>query len=170
MAMLPRSIRAFECVRPIEIFRVIGRRPTDIWVDSAGARAPAGPGRQRLTELVYWRTETTLDQQIQERIGGFYVVTSEGACHPLSLSTPHPIDPANPFQHAQIVRTGDEACLDALIAEGALVQVHGYRVIHHPSRPSDRVVAADHPLVVDERPAELDDTPVRPAWRARSAR
>jgi hypothetical protein len=170
MAMLPRPIRAFECVRPIEIFRVVGRRPTDIWVDGAGAISTPGPDKQSLTELVYWRTATTLEQQLQERLGGLFVVTPEGACHPVSLSPPHPIDRQNPFLHAQTVRSGDEVLLESLIQSGDLVQVHGYRVMHHPSRPSDRLVAADHPLVVEERPQELDDTPVRPVWRARSAR
>jgi hypothetical protein len=167
MAMLPRAIRAFECFRPIDIYRGIGRRPSGVWVDMSGNIATAGPGRQQLKEPVYWHTTLQPGDQLQERVGGLFMVTPAGACHPVTLCPPHALTPDSAFTSAQIARNEDAARIDALLADGSIIPASGYRVMHYPSRTGERAVAADHPLVVEERPAEFDDSPVMPARRAR---
>ncbi len=168
MVTLPRAIRAFEVVAPVDIYRVVGRRPADVWVDASGNITAPSPASQQLTELVYWHTAVMPGEQIQERLGGLFLVTPEGACHPIALFQPQPINPKTAFLHAQTVRTDNEAVLDALLAANRFTQVRGFRVTHYPSRPSARLVAADHPLIIEERPTDLDEAPVPPTRRTNS--
>jgi len=169
MAAMPKPIRAFDLAAPVDIYRVIGRRPTTIWVDAAGRIAQHGASGQALREFVYWRTVAApADQvQVQERVGGLFLVTREGACHPIALAPPHPIDPEAPFLHAQTARAEDGVVIDSLLAAGRIILATGYKVMQNPSRPGDRLLPADHPLVVEDRPPELDETPAPPFGRAR---
>jgi hypothetical protein len=167
--MQPRPARAFEAPAPIELFRIIGRRPSDVWVDNSGALADPGPSSQRLRELVCWRTRSGPGDQIQERIGGFFLVTASDSCHPILLSPPQAMSPDTAFIHAQLAQARDVARVADLLAEGKLVEVPGRRPKTPPSRPSDTLLPEDHPLVVDERPAALDETPAFPR-RAGSGR
>src|SRR5690606_2789685 len=51
-----RPMRAFQGARPVEIYRVAGRRPSSVWVDADGNIAAPGPRTQPLKERVFWRT------------------------------------------------------------------------------------------------------------------
>ena len=169
MAAMPKPLRAFDLAAAVDIYRVIGRRPTTIWVDASGRITQGGANRQPLREFVYWRTVAApADQvQVQERLGGFFIVTREGACHPIALAPPHPIDPEAPFLHAQTARAEDGAAIESLLAAGLIVPGSASKVTQNPSRPGDRLVPADHPLIIDDRPAELDETPAPPFGRAK---
>ena len=170
MAALPRPIRTFDLAGPVDIYRVIGRRPTGILVDASGRIAQCGADRQSLSEFVYWHTvaEPADQVQIQERLGGFFLVTREGACHPVSLSLPRPTDPAAPFLHAQTSRTEDGRAIESLLAGGRILPGSAYKVTQNPSRPGDGFVPADHPLIVEDRPADLDEAPAPRFGRANS--
>ncbi|MCC7275223.1 MAG: hypothetical protein IT561_21325 [Alphaproteobacteria bacterium] len=152
----PRATRAFDTARPIEIFRVAGRRPANVWVDDNGTPTASGNTAQRMKELVYWRTRTRPGEQIQERLGGLYVVTTAGDCHPVALSEPQEATPETAFLGAQSIRERDAARVAELIASGDLVEGTGLRLRGPPSRPGDRLLPAGHPLIVDERPADID--------------
>ncbi|MGE0718562.1 MAG: hypothetical protein AB7P02_24150 [Alphaproteobacteria bacterium] len=152
----PRPTRAFAINRPIEIFRVAGRRPSNVWVDEAGNTMTSGTAAQRLKELVYWRTRTAPGDQIQERLGGLFVTTPSGECHPVALTEPLPATPETAFLGAQSIRERDAARLTELIASGDLVEATGLRLRGPPSRPGDRLVPPEHPLIVDERPQDID--------------
>lgn len=169
MTVMPKPLRAFDLAAPVDIYRVIGRRPTEIWVDAAGHLAPDGADRQRLREFVYWHTTAAPadEVQVQERLGGLFLVTRKGACHPVALSPPRPMDPAAPFLHAQTARAEDGVVIEALLAAGRLVPGSAYKVTQGASRPGDRLVPADHPLIVEDRPAELDEAPAPPFGRGR---
>ncbi|MBX6322524.1 MAG: hypothetical protein IRY94_11905, partial [Rhodospirillaceae bacterium] len=147
MAMMVRrnAIRAFEPTAPVDIYRVAGRRPSMVWVDADGRIAQPGPDSQRLKELVYWRTRTNAGDQLQERVGGMYLVTPDGGCHPIALCPPSPLEPATAFQHAQALRHADAARLEELLAVGLIVPVSGRRPEGPPSRPGDRLVPSDQP-------------------------
>jgi hypothetical protein len=158
MAVGGRAIRAFEAAQPVDIYRVAGRRPSNVWVDASGAIADCeGPESQRLKELVYWHTRTGPGDQLQERLGGFFLVTADGQCHPITLCPPTPIEPGTAFQHAQATRDADAARVEALVAAGVLVPVTGRRPGGPPSRPADRLVPADHALVIDSPPSGIDE-------------
>jgi hypothetical protein len=156
------AIRAFEPAAPIEIYRVAGRRPSNVWVDASGALAEPGPACQQLKELVYWHTRTRPGDQVQERLGGMFVVTPDGSCHPIALCPPAPIDSATAFQHAQVMREADAARIEELVASGALIPVAGRKPDGPPSRPADRLVPADHALVIDTPPPELERAAAAP--------
>ncbi|BBK41692.1 hypothetical protein STVA_17120 [Allostella vacuolata] len=161
-AIQPRPSRAFEAPAAIELFRVIGRRPSNVWVDNSGALAAPGPNSQRLREFVCWRTRSNAGDQIQERIGGFFVVTANDSCHPILLTPPEPLAPETAFVHAQTAQARDTARVAELVAEGKLIEVVGRRPKTPPSRPGDTLLPEDHPLVVDQRPDVLDETPAFP--------
>ena len=161
MAAFPKSIRAFDLAASVDIYRVIGRRPTEILVDASGHVAQGGADRQPLREFVYWHTvaEPADQVQVQERLGGLFLVTREGACHPVSLSLPRSTDPEVPFLHAQTARAENGAAIESLLAAGRIVPGSAHKVTQNPSRPGDRLVPADHPLIVEDRPVELDVAP-----------
>ncbi len=161
-AIQPRPSRAFEAPEAIELFRIIGRRPSAVWVDNSGALAAPGPSSQRLREFVCWRTKSGAGDQIQERIGGFFLVTPSDSCHPILLSPPEALSPDTAFIHAQAAQARDVARVAELMAEGKLIEVVGRRPKTPPSRPGDTLLPEDHPLVVDERPEVLDETPAFP--------
>jgi hypothetical protein len=161
-AIQPRPVRAFEAPAAIELFRIIGRRPSNVWVDNAGALTAPGPGAQRLREFVCWRTRSGAGDQIQERVGGFFLVTASDACHPILLCPPEPLSPDTAFVHAQSSQARDTARVAELVAADRLIEVVGRRPKTPPSRPGDTLLPEDHPLVVEERPEELNETPAFP--------
>jgi hypothetical protein len=156
MAAQQKPIRAFEPVKAIDIYRVIGRRPSNVWVDSAQKIVASGPENQPLKELVYWHTKTKPGEEIQERIGGMFLVTANGECHPIVLCPPEPLQPETAFLHAQAVRQKDAARITELLEQGDIVEVVGRKPSHLPSRPGDRLVSSSHVLVTDERPPDMD--------------
>ena len=161
-AIQPRPLRAFEAPAAIEIYRVVGRRLSQVWVDNSGALAEPGPTAQRLREFVCWRTRSRAGEQIQERVGGFFLVTANDACHPILLCPPEPLTPETAFVHAQLAQSRDVARVAELMAADRLIEVVGRRPKTPPSRPGDTLLPEDHPLVVDERPDDLDETPAFP--------
>ena len=159
MVQHPRPNRAFEFVVPVDIYRVIGRRPSSVWVDATGAITAAGPPSQQLKETVYAHGTAAPGEQLQERVGGLFLVAPDGTSEPVILSSPRPIDPQTAFEYARVSREDDLAIIETLLASGALRPVKGYRLSQKPSRPGDRVLTSDHPLVVEELPDEIDATP-----------
>jgi len=156
MAAQQKAIRAFETAKPVEIYRVIGRRPSDVWVDAAHKIAEPGAPNQPLKELVYWHTTTKDGDEIQERVGGMFVVTADGGCHPIALCPPEPLQAATAFLHAQGVRLRDAAKVVELLAQGDIVEIVGRRPTAPASRPGDRLLPEGHALVVEEAPAGMD--------------
>jgi hypothetical protein len=146
--------RAFEVVAPMEIYRLIGRRPSAVWVDDAQTAVPAGSGRYRLSELVYWRTRAEPGDQIHEHDRGLFLMTSDDACHPISLTPPTALEAVTAFTHAQAVLTADMTAIERAVAEGAMAQVKPRRPPRPPLRPVDRVLADSHPLVVEVAPSD----------------
>jgi hypothetical protein len=92
-------------------------------------------------------------------------VTAAGLSHPIALCAPKPLQPETAFLHAQAVRDEDAAEIDRLLADGAIVAAESRRPAGPPSRPGERIVGADHPLVVEEKPDDLDERPAMAAQR-----
>jgi hypothetical protein len=141
-----------------------------VWVDGTGRIGVEGPDTQPLKELVYWRTQTQPGEQIQEHVGGLFLVTAKGDCHPIALSTPTPLTAQTAFASAQARLDADQARIEALISDGTLVEVEGSPPKGRSSRPADRLVPATHALVVEERPASIDALPAYPARAAGAQR
>lgn len=156
MVAQQKAIRAFSVANSVDIYRVIGRRPSSVWVDDSRRIAEPGPQNQPLKELVYWHTKTKPGEEIQERIGGLFLVTVDGACHPIALCLPEPLEPGTAFVHAQAVRQKDAERITQLLAQGDIVEVPGKKPTYPASRPGDRLLPQDHALVVDEPPPGID--------------
>ncbi len=152
MAHLPAAQRALDVVSPIVIYRQIGRRPSQIYVNEAMEVVESGGAQHRLSDRVYWRTMAKPGDQIQDRPGGILIVTAAGEWYPILLAEPTPLASDTAFTHADLAIKADQNVMDGLVASGSLVDATTRRPKGPPSRSSDKVFAADHPLVVDELP------------------
>lgn len=153
MAYLPPAQRALDVLVPVVVYRQIGRRPSEIYVDDAMTAATHGEKtKHRLSDRVYWRTRANPGDQIQYRPGGVLLLTAKGECHPVTLVEPTPLTAATAFTHADLAIKADQSEADRLIGTGSLKEGTPRRSKLPPSRPADKVFEVDHPLVVDELP------------------
>lgn len=164
MSYLPPADRAYEIVQPIEIYRLIGRRPSQVYVDDRMSPTDSGRAQNRLSDGVYWRTMAAAGDQIQERPGTTLLVTADGHAYQILLAPPEPLEPATAFVHAQMAAKADRACAEALKAAGKLGDALPRRVKSEPSRASSQMFAEDHPLVVDEPPPSALAPPEPPRF------
>lgn len=153
MPALPAVDRAFDVLSPIAVFRPVGRRPSGVYLDEKRQVAPAADGRYRLSDVVYRETEARSGDQIQDCSGGMLLVTEAGACHPVRLSPPRPLEAQTAFRHAQIAAEADRATARQLLADGRLTEAAKHRrpksAVAHPDR-NGAALPEDHPLVIAE--------------------
>jgi hypothetical protein len=175
MAYLPPAQRALDVLAPIVVYRQIGRRPSAVYVNESMSASHSGDGmRHRLTDRVYWRTAAAPGDQVQDRPGGTLLVTASGQCYPVLLAEPRALDAATAFIHAELAIKADRARAEQLLAEGKLAEASPRRPKGPPSRPADRMLADEHPLIVETLSEGLSpeaDTVLRaqnrPQWRSR---
>jgi hypothetical protein len=153
MSYLPPADRAFDVMEPIVIYRLVGRRPSQVYVDEAMRPASAGAPGSRLSDGVYWQTKAKVGDQIQERPGTTLLVTAEGEACPILLTEPTPLTIASAFVHAQNAAQIDREKAAALKAQGALREALPHRVRSEQSRQPAHHFPEQHPLVVDHPPA-----------------
>src|SRR5712692_2017094 len=98
MAYLPAAQRALDVITPVAIYRQIGRRPSQVYVnDAMGDATPDKKAQHRLSDRVYWKTQAKPGEQIQDRRGGVLLVTATGECYPIALAAPtSPSRPTRP--------------------------------------------------------------------------
>jgi hypothetical protein len=139
------------------VYRQVGRRPSQVYVDDAMRPAASGQPERRLFDNVFWLTSAEIGDQIEERAGGLLLLTKAMAGHPIQLSAPRLLEVATAFGHAEAVLREDRKILDDLLAEGAVVEASPQRSRAALSRLPDAMFAEDHPLVVAIRPSGFDD-------------
>ncbi|HET8727571.1 MAG TPA: hypothetical protein VFO41_08695 [Alphaproteobacteria bacterium] len=153
MPALPAVDRAFDVLSPIAVFRPVGRRPSGVYVDAARTAAQSTTARHRLNDVVYRRIQAEPGDQIQDCSGGMLLVTEAGACHPVRLAPPQPLEAETAFRHAQIAAEADRAAAGRFVAEGRLAEAAKARrptsAPAHPNRNA-AVLPEDHPLVIAE--------------------
>jgi hypothetical protein len=154
MHYLPPAQRALDVVRPIRIFRPFGRRNSRVFVDGEmNTTKSAKQAEHRLKERVFLRAEAKPGDQIQDRPGGTLLITSKGEWYPIQLAEPIPLETTTAFTHAERVIKADRELTDKLVADGVLVEATtAKRPKGMPTRPAERMLPDDHPLVVDELP------------------
>jgi hypothetical protein len=167
MAYLPPARRALDVLSPVVVYRQIGRRPSSVFVDEAMKVTKAKGAAHRLNDRVYWKTQAQAGDQIQDRPGGTLLITANGQCHPILLSEPRALEPDTAFSHAEMAIQADHDAAEALIAEGKLAEATPRRPKAPPTRPTDAMLPADHPLVVDKLPKGVSPTREPPASGAR---
>jgi len=152
---LERADRSFIVVSRIPIYQQIGRRPSRVYVDEGMRPAAFGTPARRLSDNVFWHTSAEPGAQIEERAGGFVLLTEPTACHAIQLSVPRSLEVDTAFQHTEMVLREDRKIVDKLLAEGAVIETPPARLRPVPSRIPDNLLAEDHPLVVANRPDDL---------------
>jgi hypothetical protein len=143
----------------LPIYRQIGRRPSQVYVDDAMKPAAAGLPERRLFDNVFWRSHAEIGDQIEERAGGLLLLTAAVDCYPIQLSPPRALEVATAFGQADALLREDRKILDALLAGGSVVEVSPRRSRAPLSRSPDTVFDEDHPLVVAVHPPEKDRSP-----------
>jgi hypothetical protein len=148
------------------VYRQVGRRPSQVYVDEAMSPAASGLPERRLSDGVFWRTYAEVGDQIEERAAGLLLLSGTTGCHPIQLSAPRPLEIATAFGHADTVLREDRKVLDDLLAAGSVLEIEVQRSKTSPSHLPDTVFAEDHPLVVTVRPSDIeDDLPASPLVR-----
>jgi hypothetical protein len=156
MSYLPPAQRALDVVSPCSIYRQIGRRNSRVFVDGEMNATKSKTAEHRLKERVFLRTEAKPGDQIQDRPGGTLLITAKGEWYPILLAEPQPLESSTAFTHADRAIRADREVAERLLAEGILVEAtSARRPKGMPSRPSDRLLADDHPLVVETLPEGL---------------
>jgi hypothetical protein len=150
--------RCVTAAAQFPIYRQVGRRPSQVYVDETMRPTASGLPERRLFDNVFWRTSVEIGDQIEERPGGFLLLTTAMDCHPIQLSAPRLLEVATAFGHAQAVLREDRKILDDLLAEGAVIQASPERSRAALTRLPDAVFADDHPLVVTIRPPDIEET------------
>jgi hypothetical protein len=145
------------------VYRQVGRRPSQVYVDEAMSPSASGSPERRLSDGVFWRTYAEVGDQIEERAAGLLLLSGATGCHPIQLSPPRPLEIATAFGHADAVLREDRKVLDGLLAAGSVLEIEVRRSKTSPSQLPDTVFAEDHPLVVTVRPDSIvDDLPASP--------
>jgi hypothetical protein len=153
MVYLPAAQRALDVVSPVVIYRQIGRRPSQVYLDDAmQAATPGKTAQHRLSDRIYWRTQAKPGDQIQERPGGVLLVTADGGCYAITLAEPTALTSDSALIHADLAIKADQIEAQRLMAAGSLIEALPRRPKYPPSRPADNLFADDHPLVVDAVP------------------
>jgi hypothetical protein len=152
VSYLPPAHRGLDVLQPVVIYRAIGRRRSAVYVDEAMRPTSSQKAPHRLSDTVYWRTEATPGDQIQDRQGGTLLVTTDGKCFPVRLAAPEPLSMATAFTHAELALKADREIADRLLADGLLANAPARRPKSPPARAPDRMLDDDHPIVVEKLP------------------
>lgn len=143
----PPAHRALDVVAGFTIYRVIGRRPSGVHVDSSMRVTTDMRDAQPLWDLVFEVVPAGPGDQIQDRPGGLVLVTRDGQPRPIQLTPPVPRTVESAFTHAERALAADRALLDRLLADGS-VTVAPIRRIKVPAPAAIKTIfAEDHPLV-----------------------
>lgn len=153
MRSLPPARKAFAVLKPIPLYRPVGRRLSNVYVNAELQPAAPDKAAHRLAERVYQRIEAQPGDQLQDRVGGLILVGEDGSWFPVRLAEPRPRDMKTAFSHAEVADDDDRQAVEALMADGMLEEVKARRLRGGVSRSSLPLVADGHPLVVDEHAA-----------------
>jgi hypothetical protein len=146
----PPPDRAVDVLKPVPIYRVVGRRPSDIYIDGARKPTLASTAPDRLSDLVYRRSAAQPGDQIQERRGGTVLVTAENEHYKIRLTPPAPLTLETAYAHGELAIEADHREIARLVTAGDLVEATVPRPLKGvSSRLSDRIFAEGHPLVID---------------------
>lgn len=157
MRSLPPARKAFAVVSPTPLYRAVGRRLSNVYVDAELQPAAPEQAAHRLAEPVYERIEARPGDQLQDRVGGPILVGEDGSWFPVRLAEPRPRDVARAFSHAEAAGDDDRQAIDDLVAGGFLEEVKPRRLRGGVSRTALPLLADGHPLIVAGRQPEQAD-------------
>ena len=143
----PPAHRALDILSGFAIYRVIGRRPSGVYVDGAMKATTDMRDAQPLWDSVFERARAEPGDQIQDRPGGIVLVTRDGKPQPVQLTQPVPRTIESAFTHAERALSADRALLERLLVERVVVLAPIRRIKLPPPPAIKTVFAEDHPLV-----------------------
>lgn len=146
MRASPAAHRAFEVISPIRLYRLIGRRPSNVYVDDN--RQPSGDVHgHRLWDLVFEEHDASPGDQIQDRPGGIVLVTRAGEAYPVQLTPPAARSPDTAFVHADMVLAADRRLAEEMLKEGRLATGAVRRIKAPVCSLPKTLFDENHPLV-----------------------
>lgn len=142
--------RALDVRAPFTLYRVVGRRPSQVYLD--GDRRPcaaSGDSGARLWEPVFERLDTRPGDQIQEQSSGYVLV--RGDDRPVSVRLEEPVARTldNALTQAADSYAIDSRRIDLLIKEGLLSEAAKRLRPPDQTLPPLKDLPQDHPLVRD---------------------
>lgn len=151
---LPPARKAYVVLKPTLLYRAVGRRWSNVYVDEALKPTAPDQAAHRLAEPVYVRIEAQPGEQLQDRVGGLILVSEDGTWFSVRLAEPRPREMATAFCHAEVAGDDDRARLDALVADGFLEEAKPRRLRGGVNRLSLPLLEDGHPLIVDANALE----------------
>lgn len=139
---------ALDVTTAFTVYRIIGRRPSQVYVDENMAPTDDTSSASRLWDQVFEEMTAHPGDQIQDRGGSIMLVTRDGDTFPIRLSRPEARAVDTAFTHAARALAADRALADRMLLEGYL-RLGTVRRLKGPPPPSPNgVFDEEHPLVV----------------------
>jgi hypothetical protein len=141
--------RSLDVRVPFQLYQIIGRRPSAVYVDDDLKPMAAGDEPNRLRELVYRHGRAVPGEQIHLASGRTFVLDAHNVYRGVLLIDPRPISIEDALTHAAQDRASEESKIEDLILAGAVIDALPRRS-HTAALPRyDRLYAAGQPLVVE---------------------
>lgn len=120
--------RSFNVVVAFTVYRVIGRRPSAVYLDSDGSSPTERVTANRLWDLVFEEALAIPGDQIQDRPGGIILVKMNGDAFAVQLSPPSARSAQTAFSHAELALNADRQLAEELLHDGHLTTAPVRRV------------------------------------------
>lgn len=152
MAVMRRALspqRSLDVLAPIELFEIVGRRPSAVFLNAALQPLAASDGPHRLNELVYRRGRAVPGEQIHLASGRTFVLDAQDVYRGVLLIDPQPLSAETALTHSGHERASEESKIDAMVRTGDVVDARPRRTRPNVLPRYDRMYGADRPLVAD---------------------
>jgi hypothetical protein len=141
--------RSLDVIVTIELYEIIGRRPSVVYLDHALKPIASADGPHRLNELVYQRGCALPGEQIHLASGRTFVLDVHNVYRGVLVVPPRPISSETALTHSGQDRAAEESKIEALVLAGSLIDARPRRS-QSPTLPRyDRMYVADQPLIAD---------------------
>lgn len=152
MSVMRRGLspqRSLDVLIEIELYEILGRRPSAVYLDAALEPLAASNGPHRLNELVYRRGRAIPGEQIHLASGRTFVLDAQNVYRGALLIDPQAISVETAFSQAQHDRAAEEAKVEDLVLAGNAVDARPRRAQTYALPRYDRMYSADQPLIAE---------------------
>jgi hypothetical protein len=159
MAMVLAVQRILRVRAGFALYEIIGRRPSDVFLDADLQPSPRDNAAHRLMEFVYCRKRASIGDEVHLTSAQTLLLESAMPYRPVRLTKPHPLAPDDGFSHALRVRALEEDYVDRLARAGRLEELPVAQPKNPQLSPTDRLFDARHPLIVDGAEPDRNRSP-----------
>ena len=157
MAVLKRALspqRSLDVLVPLELYEIVGRRPSAVYLNEALEPIGTSNGPHRLNELVYRRGRAVPGEQIHLASGRTFVLDAQNVYRGVLLIDPRPLSVETALTHSGQDRASEESKIEEMVLNGDIVDAPPRRTRAWVLPRYDRLYAADRPLIADQPPGE----------------